>query len=172
MVAAVPATMGLMGNASFAERLPVRSPSATATAEDRGGDRLTHASDDPATHDAGDDKGGDRPVGVSDDDSLTHAVVDDHGGDDSGQSSDDSGTTVATTTVARTARVGTDPTTGSRASASPTAGPPVGDTALPGASPPWWTVSRGADLGGDDRLVRPRRVVAQLLLGVLAACRG
>ena len=87
----VPASVGLFGNASFAQRLPVRSPvnsvspSHTASPEpgdDHGGDRPAGVSDDAP----GDDHGGDRPAGVSDD-----APGDDHGGDRARTGADGSG---------------------------------------------------------------------------------
>ena len=102
LVAAVPATVGLMGNASFAERLPVRSPSATASAgptvpagptatvDDKGDRRPAGVSDDPATHDANDDTGGQSSGSGSGDDSG-HDSGDDHGGESGsgGHGSDD-----------------------------------------------------------------------------------
>lgn len=63
----------------------------------------------------------------------------------------------------------TDPTTEPSATASPVDGPPAGDAGVPEALPEWVTVSRPVAAGAGDRLVSPRRVVAQLLLGVLAA---
>ncbi|HWO52486.1 MAG TPA: hypothetical protein VNN23_12865, partial [Ornithinibacter sp.] len=87
---AVPASVGLLGNASFAERLPLHSPTSDLSSsapesptptpsptesepgDDHGGDRPVGTSDD----EPGDDHGGDRPVGASDDE-----PGDDHGGD-------------------------------------------------------------------------------------------
>lgn len=63
----------------------------------------------------------------------------------------------------------TDPTTDPSATASPADGPPAGDAGVPEALPEWVTVSRPVAAEAGDRLVSPRRVVAQLLLGVLAA---
>ena len=63
----------------------------------------------------------------------------------------------------------TDPTTDPSATASPADGPPAGGAGMPEALPEWVTVSRPVAAGAGDRLVSPRRVVAQLLLGVLAA---
>lgn len=65
--------------------------------------------------------------------------------------------------------MGTDPTTDPGATASPADGPPAGGVGVPEALPEWVTVSRPVAAGVGDRLVSPRRVVAQLLLGVLAA---
>ena len=96
----VPAAIGLFGNASFAQRLPVSSPSSSASpsevesttpapsptepepGDDHGGDRPAGVSDDAP----GDDHGGDRPAGVSDD-----APGDDHGGDRPRTGEDNSG---------------------------------------------------------------------------------
>ncbi len=111
-IAAVPAAVGLVGNASFAERLPVRVPaSVTVTSgthelgddrgslrvvtddlashdanDDKGGNRPRPASGEPATHEANDDKGGDRHRGS--DDPATHDAGDDHGGSSGGHGSD------------------------------------------------------------------------------------
>jgi len=63
---AVPATPGVLGNASFAERLRVPSPPSTVTFADHG------------DGDVGDDHGG------NDSDDYGHDGVDDHGGDGSG----------------------------------------------------------------------------------------
>ena len=93
----VPALVGLLGNASFAQRLPVRAPAATAPVtatpspshtasepgDDHGGDRPRGTSDDPP----GDDHGGDRPR--TGDDSSRHGGDDDSGDDSGGHGSDD-----------------------------------------------------------------------------------
>jgi hypothetical protein len=106
--ALVPATLGLLGNESFAQDVPTRVPaqvqivsrsvaSPTTSAsmtdpaghdagDDKGGLRPSGASDDPAGHDAGDDKGGLRPSGASDD-----PAGDDAGDDKGGTSSSGSG---------------------------------------------------------------------------------
>jgi len=76
-VAVIPALAGVLGNASFAERLPVPSPTTVTSSPS-----ASATPDDPATHDAGDDHGGDRPRSVSDD-PATHDAGDDHGGTDS-----------------------------------------------------------------------------------------
>ena len=105
-IAAIPAAMGLVGNASFAERLPVNVPVTVSTSsphagagddrdglrvtrtaepgDDRGG--ATRGSDESATHDAGDDHGGTR--GGGSDDPATHDAGDDHGGTRGGGSDD------------------------------------------------------------------------------------
>ena len=91
VVVTVPAVIGLFGNASFAQRLPLRSPASSSSpsetdspepGDDHGGDRPAGVSDDAP----GDDHGGDRPAGVSDD-----APGDDHGGDRARSSEDNSG---------------------------------------------------------------------------------
>jgi|BarGraNGADG00312_2_1021985.scaffolds.fasta_scaffold14834_3 hypothetical protein len=67
LLAILPASLGLIGNASFAQSAPVRVPSQATVLDDRGG-LATHAEpgDDKgglATHaEPGDDKGG-RQVG-------------------------------------------------------------------------------------------------------------
>ncbi|NHA68310.1 hypothetical protein [Phycicoccus flavus] len=81
-VAVTPALVGLVGNASFAQRLPVRPPAAVAATPTPTTPTPT-TSDDPVTHDAGDDHGGDRPRAASDD-PVTHDAGDDHSGDDHG----------------------------------------------------------------------------------------
>jgi hypothetical protein len=68
VLAAVPATVGLSGNASFAQSVPVRTPSQVTVAEHKGG---------PAKHaEPGDDKGGHGKSTRSGDDKGGH------GGDD------------------------------------------------------------------------------------------
>ena len=82
----VPALFGLLGNASFAQRLPLRSPtSATATSDDTPSSSPT-SSATPSPTESGDDHGGDRPPGVSDDE-----PGDDHGGDRPRTGDDSSG---------------------------------------------------------------------------------
>ena len=196
-VAVTPALVGVLGNASFAERLPVRAPSsATSSASPSATPSSSATSDDPASHDANDDHGGDRPRGGSDD-PASHDANDDHGGDRdrSGGDSDHwaaarrarataraattrpttprvtaaattaPGTTPATTTVGT--RVGTDPTTEPHPATSPTGSAPVGDPARP--DPPWVLVSDPTAQEDLPEPVHPRRVLIQMLLGIVAA---
>ena len=116
VAALVPATVGLVGNGTFSQNVPVRipgtaqvlpaddstpTPSASASPEvgdDHGGDRPRDSRTEPgddrdsrspsdsAGHDAGDDHGGDRSRSGSDDRRGS-----DDGSDDSGRGSDDSG---------------------------------------------------------------------------------
>ena len=89
----VPAAVGLLGNASFAQRQPLTSPTSASTTthptpsptvDDHGGNRPAGVSDDPP----GDDHGGDRPR-TGDDNSGSGSDSSGHGSDDS--SADDSG---------------------------------------------------------------------------------
>ncbi|MCW2838062.1 MAG: hypothetical protein JWQ15_2176, partial [Marmoricola sp.] len=115
VVALVPAVVGLAGNASFSQSVPLRSPdrssnvdarptkAATPSAkptgdanDDRGRGHGGHGGDDRAsdkpthvpTHDAGDDKGG-RNGGHGADDGSTHDAGDDKGGRNGGHGADD-----------------------------------------------------------------------------------
>lgn len=118
VAALVPATVGLVGNGTFSQNVPVRipgtaqvlpaddstpGPSASASPEagdDHGGDRPRDSRTEPgddrdsrspsasAGHDAGDDHGGDRSRSGSDD---RRGSDDRSGSDDSGRGSDDSG---------------------------------------------------------------------------------
>ena len=73
LLAIVPASMGLIGNASFAQSVPVHVPSQATVLDDKGG-LSTHL-------EPGDDKGG-----------LTqHAEPGDDKGGDSGSGKDDTG---------------------------------------------------------------------------------
>ena len=102
LLAAAPASIGLIGNTSFSEDVPVRVP-ATATLLDSQGSPTaspSHRSHPRGDAEPGDDHGGDRPSGTrgeaepgddhgeaeSGDDHGGHGG---HGGDDSG--GDDSG---------------------------------------------------------------------------------
>lgn len=112
VVVAVPAVLGLWGNASFAESVPVRvptqavtsTPSPSESADDHGGDvsrdDRTEPGDDrdvqggntpstsPSPSPSADDHGGDDN---GTDDNGTDDIGDDHGGSSSGGGSDDSG---------------------------------------------------------------------------------
>jgi len=94
ILAATPAAIGLIGNASFSESVPVRLPAVASLLDDSG--NTVRPVDSPSAHpEAGDDHGGDRDRGgraESDDDrgrrvepsdtSSHHAESgDDHGGD-------------------------------------------------------------------------------------------
>lgn len=81
--ALVPAALGLLGNQSLAQNLPVTSPTSSATAPAPSAPAPTPS----ATHDAGDDLGS---GGHGADDSATHDAGDDHGGS-SGSHDDDDG---------------------------------------------------------------------------------
>jgi hypothetical protein len=110
VVALVPAVVGLAGNASFSQSVPVRSPERARTTgttpapspthdanDDRGRRHGGHGADDAvpgsgvtsstptddATHDANDanDDHGRRHGGHGADDPATHDASDDHGGD-------------------------------------------------------------------------------------------
>ena len=91
-IAAIPAAMGLFGNASFAERLPVKVPAAVSTASphaEPGDDKsATSGSDDPATHDATDDHGGATSGSTGSDTTSGHDAGNDHGGSTGGHGSD------------------------------------------------------------------------------------
>ncbi len=73
VVVAVPAAVGLFGNASFAQRLPLRSPTSAASPSET---ESPTPSPSPTESEPGDDHGGNRPPGTSDDE-----PGDDHGGD-------------------------------------------------------------------------------------------
>ena len=73
LLAVAPASLGLLGNASFAQNIPVSVPSQASVLDDRGGLR-PHA-------EPGDDKGGQN----------THAEPGDDKGSDSGSGKGDTG---------------------------------------------------------------------------------
>ena len=73
IVVAVPAAVGLLGNASFAQRLPVRSPTSESSSSATESSTPTPS---PTESEPGDDHGGNRPPGTTDDE-----PGDDHGGD-------------------------------------------------------------------------------------------
>jgi hypothetical protein len=97
VIAAAPAVTGLVGNASFAQSVPVHVPAGARTIDDRGqhaepgDDRGQHAEpgDDRGQHaEPGDDRGG---VSVSSTGTSLQGSSDDHGsgspsGDDGGSS--------------------------------------------------------------------------------------
>ena len=77
LLAAVPATMGLIGNTSFAQNIPVRVPSQASVLDDHGALRA------PTAAELGDDNGGQRThAEPGDDRSGTSAIEpgDDNGG--------------------------------------------------------------------------------------------
>ena len=79
LLAAVPATMGLIGNTSFAQNIPVRVPSQASVLDDHGALRA------PTAAELGDDNGGQRThAEPGDDNSGTSAVQ--PGDDKSGSS--------------------------------------------------------------------------------------
>ena len=102
LLASVPATLGLVGNTSFAQSVPVRVPQQASVLDDRGG--LTphvETGDDkggqrsPSATEPGDDKGGLTTTPEPGDDTVSDSgsATDDnggHGGDTSG--TDSSGT--------------------------------------------------------------------------------
>ena len=123
LLAAAPASIGLIGNTSFSEDVPVRVP-ATATLLDSQGSPTSSPSSSPSSShprtrladprgeaEPGDDHGGDRPR-----DTRTEAG-DDHGGHGEAESGDDhgghggGGMTAAVTTAAGTGTAETGPTT-------------------------------------------------------------
>ena len=75
LLTAVPATLGLIGNTSFAQNVPVRVPSQASVLNDDGTLRDAHATE------PGDDKGG----------LTTHVEPGDDKGSDSGAVKDDNG---------------------------------------------------------------------------------
>ncbi len=89
LLAAAPASIGLIGNTSFSEDVPVRVP-ATATLLDSQGSPTaspSHRSHPRGEAEPADDHGGDRPSG-------THGEAepgDDHGGHGEAESGDDHG---------------------------------------------------------------------------------
>ena len=86
LLAVAPASLGLLGNASFAQNIPVNVPSQASVLDDRGGLR-PHA-------EPGDDKGGQNtPAEAGDDkgDQNTHAEPGDDKGSDSGSGKGDTG---------------------------------------------------------------------------------
>jgi hypothetical protein len=64
LLVAVPAAMGLVGNTSFSQSVPVRVPAqARVLYDDQGGQSATHTSEPPtSTTLPGDDHGGQRPT--------------------------------------------------------------------------------------------------------------
>lgn len=96
-VALVPAILGLTGNASFSQSVPVRVPEQAATidatpspdADDRGRRNGGHGADDGPTHDADDDHGrrgaDDSPTPDVDDDGDRHRRGENSGHGDGGE---------------------------------------------------------------------------------------
>src|SRR5680860_1594666 len=88
LLTAVPATLGLIGNTSFAQNVPVRVPSQASVLNDDGTLRDAHATE------PGDDKGGlTTHVEPGDDKGglTTHVEPGDDKGSDSGAVKDDNG---------------------------------------------------------------------------------
>ena len=85
LLAAVPATLGLVGNASFAQNVPVRVPSQANLVNDKGGLRTPSPS---STTEDNDDNGG-QSGSTSGDDS--NSGKDDNVGDSSGKDGSDDG---------------------------------------------------------------------------------
>ena len=85
LLAAIPVTMGLVGNTSFAQSVPVRVPSQATMVDDKGG-LSNHV-------EPGDDNGGATThVEPGDDSSSTSGSgKDDNGGDTSGKGGTDDG---------------------------------------------------------------------------------
>jgi hypothetical protein len=75
LLVAVPAAMGLVGNTSFAQSVPVRVPAqARVLYDDHGGQRAT------STTEPGDDHGGKSSKGTTEPPTPTARSGDDHGG--------------------------------------------------------------------------------------------
>jgi hypothetical protein len=75
LLVAVPAAMGLVGNTSFAQSVPVRVPAqARVLYDDHGGQRAT------STTEPGDDHGGQSSKGTTEPPTSTTRPGDDHGG--------------------------------------------------------------------------------------------
>jgi hypothetical protein len=89
VLAAVPATIGLWGNASFAESVPVRVPSSGQVVVMTPAPSVTTTPSPSASIDDGGDVPRDQRVEPGDD--RDHSGSDDRGSDDGGHGGDDGG---------------------------------------------------------------------------------
>jgi hypothetical protein len=86
VAALVPATLGLIGNSSFAQTVPTRVPASAQLVTNDDDSSGTPTPSGTRTAEPGDDHGGDRPAGT-----RTAEPGDDHGGSDDSGSDDSSG---------------------------------------------------------------------------------